>query len=173
MRTFDELEDLWKQTPSLPTAMGTVRFVCVRKPEGHHETPKSVKVTSAQGVEGDRWADNPRRDPQMQVTLMRANVAELIAADHAPLDAPGDNFLVDLDLSEQSLPAGTQLQIGTAVLEISVKPHTGCKKFSTRFGLDALKWVNHEAKKELHLRGVNCRVVQDGVVAVGDAIRVL
>ncbi len=46
----------------------------------------------------------------------------------------GDNLVVDLDLSRESLPAGTRLAIGTAVTEISKKAHRGCARFSSRFG---------------------------------------
>jgi MOSC domain-containing protein YiiM len=105
------------------------------------------------------------------VTLMNVRVTELICADGQPLDLPGDNFLVDLDLSEEALPAGTRLRIGSALLEVSAEPHTGCKKFSARFGLDALLWVNEH--RDRRLRGMNCRVVEPGAVAVGDAVAVV
>jgi MOSC domain-containing protein YiiM len=101
---------------------------------------------------------------------MNVRVAELVADGRAPLDSPGDNFLVDLELSEEALPAGTYLRLGSALLELTVLPHTGCKKFRERFGLEALKWVN--AHRDLRLRGANCRVVESGSVAVGDPVEV-
>jgi MOSC domain-containing protein YiiM len=172
-RTFDELEALYTAGAPEPRDAGTVRLVCVRVGGGEHRTPERVAVTVAGGVEGDRWALDPERDTGEQVTLMSARVAKLIAADHAPLHAAGDNFLVELDLSVEALPVGTRLRLGTAELEISEIPHTGCRKYAARFGHDALKWANHVSTRGRRLRGVNARVVADGLVAVGDAIEVL
>jgi MOSC domain-containing protein YiiM len=102
---------------------------------------------------------------------MNIRVVDLITHDGVALDASGDNFLVDLDLSEAALPVGTRLRIGTAVLEVSDEPHTGCKKFRERFGLDALTWVNDH--RDRRLRGMNCRVLEAGAVAVGDSVVVV
>ena len=82
----------------------------------------------------------------------------------------GDQLYVDLDLSVENLPAGTRLAVGDAVVEITPEPHTGCAKFSARFGTDALKFVNKPPGRELRLRGVNARVVTPGTVRPGDAI---
>ena len=62
------------------------------------------------------------------------------------------------------------LAIGTAVIEVTAVPHAGCAKFVERFGLDAMKWVNSEMGKELHLRGINARVVQAGAIRTGDSV---
>lgn len=175
MRTFDELETLWTHavaaTPA-PRNAGTVRLICVREGKGEHTCPQQVRVTSAEGVEGDRWARSAHRRTALQVTLMSARVAEWVAAGQAPLHQAGDNFLVDLDLSEEALPVGARVQLGSAVLEVTAEPHTGCGKFATRFGAEALRWVNFEGHRARRLRGVNCRVVVDGEVAVGDAVTV-
>ena len=82
----------------------------------------------------------------------------------------GDNFLVTLDLSEAALPVGTRVRLGTALLEITPDPHTGCRKFNARFGVEALQWINFRAHRARRLRGVNCRVLADGFVSVGDAV---
>ena len=118
-------------------------------------------MTVEDGLVGDRWARG-RRDLDAQITLMNVRVAELIGG---PLDLPGDNFQVDLDLSEEALPVGTRL------LEVSPAPHTGCKKLRERFGLDALTWVNDH--RDRRLRGMNCRVLEAGTVAVGDPVAVV
>jgi MOSC domain-containing protein YiiM len=52
-------------------------------------------------------------------------------------------------------------------------PHDGCKKFRARFGADALKFVATPPLRHLNLRGIYLRVVQDGRVRVGDAVRKL
>jgi MOSC domain-containing protein YiiM len=78
---------------------------------------------------------------------------------------------VDLDLSVANLPPGTRLAIGTAVIEITAEPHTGCKQFAARFGKDAVKFVNSPLGKQLRLRGLNAKVIQPGVVRVGDVAK--
>ena len=173
MRSFDELERLWAESPDPPRDRGDVRLICVRSAEGVHDTPQRVQVSVEAGVEGDRWSSAHDPDRAAQITLMNVRAAELCAADHAPLHLPGDNFLVDLDLSEDALPPGTRLRLSGAVLEVSDEPHTGCSKFRERFGPDALRWVNLRSNRALRLRGVNCRVVESGLVAVGDAVEVL
>jgi MOSC domain-containing protein YiiM len=132
--------------------------------------PERVKVSAAGGVEGDRWSRD-EGDPEVQVTMMMTRVAELLSARAGlPLHLAGDNLLVDLDLHASSLPAGARLRVGTAVLEVTAEPHLGCKKFRERFGAEALRWVNDKAHRERRLRGVNCRVVVDGEIALGDSI---
>jgi MOSC domain-containing protein YiiM len=166
--TVAELEAAWTATPRAPRGRGSVRLICVRVSEGVHECPDRVLVTPERGVEGDRWVTGEKPNLDAQVTLMNVRLAEFIAGDRVPLDTAGDNFLVDLELAEDVLPAGTQLRMGTALLEVSPIPHTGCKKFRARFGLEALKWVNDH--REHRLRGMNCRVLEAGWVAIGDEI---
>ena len=52
-------------------------------------------------------------------------------------------------------------------------PHTGCKKFAARFGLDALKFIGSPVGKQLQLRGVNAKVIRPGAIRVGDAVKKL
>jgi MOSC domain-containing protein YiiM len=73
-----------------------------------------------------------------------------------------------MDLSEANLPPGTRLRIGTALIEVTAQPHTGCGKFVERFGLDAMNFVNSVERKDLHLRGINAKVVERGTIRVGD-----
>jgi MOSC domain-containing protein YiiM len=167
MRTFEEFERLWRASPPPPRGRGTVRLLCVRLGRGEHACPPRVRLTVVGGVHGDRWNGNPA----FQVTLMNARAAELVTAGRRALDAPGDNVLVDLDLSEEALPAGARLRLGSAILEVSKQPHTGCRKFRARFGAEALRWINHDGRRRL--RGVNCRVLEDGEAAVGDVVELL
>lgn len=83
----------------------------------------------------------------------------------------GDQLYVDFDLSEENIPPGARLAIGSAILEVSAEPHSGCKKFSARFGVEAMKFVNSPEGKRLHLRGINTKVVQAGIIRMGDALR--
>lgn len=73
-----------------------------------------------------------------------------------------------LDLSIENLPPGERLQIGEAIIEISEKPHTGCKKFAERFGVDALAFISTPQGAQ-RMRGVNARV-RGGMIQVGDRI---
>ena len=49
-------------------------------------------------------------------------------------------------------------------------PHKGCRKFAARFGVDATRFVNSREGLRLHLRGIYARIVERGVVAVGDPV---
>ena len=102
---------------------------------------------------------------------MNSRAADLVAGGRDRWHIAGDQLFVDLDLGRENLPPGTRLAIGTAVLEVSVKPHTGCAKFSGRFGADALRLVSSALGQELCLRGINTKVVQSGVIRVGNAVR--
>jgi MOSC domain-containing protein YiiM len=104
---------------------------------------------------------------------MNARAAEAIAGDRDRWALAGDQLYVDLDISQANLPPGSRIQIGTAVIEFSEPPHTGCSKFSARYGNDAQRFVNSPTGRELRLRGANCRVVVAGTVRAGDAIRKL
>jgi MOSC domain-containing protein YiiM len=96
-----------------------------------------------------------------------------VAGEKARWPLAGDQLYVDLDLSAANLPPGTRLAIGSAVLEVTAQPHTGCGKFVERFGLESMKFVNSPVGRELQLRGINARVVESGTVRVGDVVRKL
>lgn len=49
-------------------------------------------------------------------------------------------------------------------------PHTGCGKFVTRFGLEAMKFVNSGLGMQLCLRGINAKIVKSGACNVGDIV---
>ena len=173
VRSIDDHEAAFQALPALPQDAGRVQLLVLRKGGGVHETPAEAELSPGEGLHGDRWADG-KRNPDTQVTLMRKDVADLIrTSPEQPLHTPGDNVLVDLDLSEQSLPVGTRLRLGEALLEVSPEPHTGCKLFSERFGAPALAWINHKARRDRRLRGVNCRVIEGGRVRLDDAVTVV
>lgn len=171
MRTFDELESLWTEQPPASRERGTVHLICLRTGNGKHETPQRAELSCERGLHGDRWETDESDELDAQVTLMSYYVAELIA-NGKPLHTPGDNFLVDLDLSTDAAPTGTRIRLGATVVEVTAEPHMGCKKFAARFGQDALRWINWKGHRERRLRGINCRVVQAGQVSVGDEIAV-
>ena len=107
----------------------------------------------------------------MQINIMNARAIALIAQTPDRWPLAGDQLFVDLDLSEDNLPPGTRLALGSAVVEITAPPHTGCGKFASRFGVDAVKFVNSALGKRLRLRGVNAKVVQAGRIRAGDLVQ--
>ena len=95
----------------------------------------------------------------------------LLAQDKSRWQLAGDQLFIDMDLSETNVPPGTRLAIGTAVIEVTAEPHTGCHKFVSRFGVDAVKFVNSAIGRRLQLRGINARVVQAGRIRIGDVVK--
>lgn len=73
----------------------------------------------------------------------------------------------------RNLPPGSRLRVGGATLEVTPKPHNGCRKFRARFGDDALRFVSLPELRPRNLRGIYMRVVDGGEVAPGDAVDVI
>jgi MOSC domain-containing protein YiiM len=168
---FELLEQgLARHTP--PKDEGELALIVSRREGGRRETPGEIELTRQGGVPGDTWARKTPDKMEAQITLMRIDVARLLAGGQ-PLTLFGDNLLVDLDLSASNLPTGSRLRIGSAILEVTEKPHTGCMKFRQRFGQDALRLTATPQLQSLRLRGIYAKVVQAGKVAVGNPIRVL
>lgn len=176
-RSAAELEAGLDRIRQSPSAEGTVELMVRRPAEGEREVLEEAKLDLAEGLVGDTWRDRGSRrgpaNPLAQLTVMNARVIALVASEPERWALAGDQLYVDLDLSEQNLPAGSRLALGSAVIEVTEEPHTGCAKFSARFGSDAIRFINSHVGRALHLRGVNARVVQPGSVRRGDAIRKL
>jgi MOSC domain-containing protein YiiM len=107
----------------------------------------------------------------MQLNIMNSRVIALLAQNKGRWQLAGDQLFIDLDLSAENLPPGSRLAIGSSVIQVTAEPHTGCKKFVERFGAAALKFVNSSTGRQLGLRGINAKVVQPGVVRVGDVVK--
>jgi hypothetical protein len=151
-------------------------LLIVRRPGvGDRELPAEAVLDQAAGLAGDNWLARGSKstadgsaDPDRQVTVMNARVAELVAdgTDHMAL--AGDQLYLDLDISQDNLPAGSLLAVGQAVLRVSEAPHLGCAKFVERFGAEAMRFVNSRVGRQLRLRGMNARIVVPGIVRLGD-----
>ena len=172
------LEESLDHIREAPADGGTVELIARRPAVDEREVLTEARLDVRDGLEGDTWcvrgssrtADGGP-NPEAQLTLMNARAAAAIAGERERWPLAGDQFYVDLDLSYNNLPPGSLVQIGSAVIEFSEAPHTGCAKFSARFGVDALRFVNSPTGRELRLRGANCRVVVGGTVRRGDTIR--
>ncbi len=174
----DELEAGLPEILASPKDHGVVAMIVRRPDTDQREVLESGELDVAEGLVGDNWRSRGSRmtadgsaHPDMQLNIMNARVISLVARSRERWALAGDQFFVDLDLARENLPAGTRLAMGSAIIEVTAIPHTGCKKFTARFGLEAVKFVNSRRGKELCFRGINAKVVQAGRVGVGDAIR--
>ena len=178
--TTAELEQGLENILASPKDKGVLDLIVRRPDVDARETLTEGRLDGDQGLVGDNWLSRGSRhlpdgaaDPEMQLNIMNSRVAALVAGTPERRELAGDQLFLDLDLSDENLPAGTRLSIGEAVVEVTEPPHTGCKKFAERFGKDAIVFVNSGRGKELNFRGINARVVEPGVIRVGDVARKL
>jgi hypothetical protein len=161
-----------------PNDAGVLALIVRRPQMGAREVLAEAELDLVKGLVGDNWsirgssrtADGSAH-PNMQLTIMNARVIALVAQEKERWPLAGDQLFIDLDLSAANVPPGTRLSLGSAVIEITDQPHTGCSKFVSRFGQDALNFINSPAGKQLQLRGVNAKVVQPGVIRVEDVVK--
>ncbi len=173
--TTQELEAGLDEIRRSPSDGGVLKLI-VRRPETEQrEVLTEGTLDPAHGLVGDNWLARGNRhtvdgsaDPEMQLNIMNARVIALVAQDPERWALAGDQLYIDMDLSPANLPPGTQLSIGSAIIEVTPPPHTGCKKFVARFGKDAMVFVNSGVGRQLNLRGINARVIQGGTIRTHD-----
>lgn len=172
--TTAELEAALDHLRDAPKDEGEVQLIVCRPRVDERELLEEAELDPVNGLIGDSWCFRGSSKtvdggphPEMQINIMNARVIALVAQEKSRWSLAGDQLYIDMDLSRENLPAGTRLAIGSAVLEVSPLPHTGCHKFVSRFGVDAMKFVNSALGKELCLRGINAKVVQAGKVRLG------
>lgn len=161
-----------------PRHSGVVELIARRPAVGEREVVDSALLTPEEGLVGDSWSTRTHRGGKPsaprateQVTLMSARAIAAIVPQQRDWAQAGDQLYVDLDLSIENLPPGTRLALGSAVIEVTEPPHTGCAKFVERFGQEAMRFVNSSLGRSLRLRGMCARVVVPGTVHPGDPIR--
>lgn len=176
-KTLEQLIAETDHVRGAPADLGTVEMIVIRPGVGERKVLDEAELHPDHGVIGDSWRErgsartaDGSAHPDMQLNIIGARVLELIAGGRDRWPLAGDQLCVDLDLSNENLPRWTKLGIGSAVIQITDQPHTGCGKFSSRFGADALRWVNSPDGKALRLRGVNARVVEAGTIRSGDTV---
>jgi hypothetical protein len=173
-----ELDEGLAEVRRSPADNGRVELIVRRPGVDEREILEEGTLDAGLGLVGDTWnvrgSSRTRTGdahPDMQLNVINARFSALIATDTGHRALAGDQLHLDLDLSEANLPPGTRLEFGSAVIEVTEQPHTGCAKFSARFGRDALRFVNSPTGRSLRLRGLNARVVVPGTFRVGDAVR--
>jgi hypothetical protein len=176
--TMRELEAGLAVLPPSPKDSGRVELIVRRPAVGEREVLDEGNLDLAVGLVGDTWTRRPSSrmpdrspHPDMQLNVMNSRVIDLIAGERSRWALAGDQLYVDLDLGADNLAPGTRLAVGTAVIEVTAQPHTGCDKFLSRFGFDAMKFVNSPLGRTLNLRGVNARVVTPGRIRAGDSVQ--
>jgi len=176
----EELEAGLNHIRQSPKENGVIELIVCRPNSNEREVLNEGDVDVIEGLRGDNWkargslrTTDGSAHPEMQLNIMNSRAIALLAQDKERWQLAGDQLYIDMDLSTENLPAGTKLSLGEAIIEITKEPHTGCKKFTERFGLDAVTFVNSPVGKELHLRGINAKVVQSGLIHAGDIIRKL
>ena len=173
-----ELEAGLDEIRNSPKDQGVLDLIVSRPEEDAREVMSLADLDVELGLVGDTWQDRPsarsgdgKAHPDMQITIMNSRVAALVAGDKERWPLAGDQLFADIDLSAENMPPGTRIAVGPAIVEATDQPHTGCKKFSGRFGVDALKLISSPTGEELQLRGINCKVVQGGEIKPGDIVK--
>lgn len=173
--TMEELEAGLDEIRKSPRDSGELQLIVRRPKTDEREVLKEGQLDLIEGLVGDSWKSRSSShtpdglaDPETQLNIMNSRVISLIAQSRDRWPLAGDQLYIDIDLSTENLPAGTRFKLGSAVIEVTPQPHTGCKKFVSRFGLDAMKFVNSPLGRQLCLRGINAKVVQSGVIRIGE-----
>jgi len=174
----EELEAGLEEIRRSPKDEGVLHLIVRRPQEETRELLQEGQLDLVEGLVGDTWnvryssrTVDGSAHPDMQLNVMNSRVAALVARDPERRQLAGDQLFIDLDLSDDNLPPGSRLAIGSAIIEVTNQPHTGCKKFVARFGMEALKFIESPEGKQLHMRGINAKVVQPGTIHVDDVAK--
>lgn len=176
--SMPELEAGLDHIRNSPKDDGTLELIVRRPQTEHREVLDEAELDTEKGLIGDNWifrkstrTSDGSPHPDTQINIMNVRAVALVAQERERWPLAGDQLYLDLDLSKSNLPVGSRISLGTAILEVTPPPHTGCQKFVVRFGLDAMKFVNSEIGRELGLRGINAKVVQSGIIRIGQTAK--
>src|ERR1044072_1391243 len=172
--TTAELEAALDHLRQTPKDDGVLHLIVARPDVDEREVLDEAELHVTDGLIGDNWKVRGSRKtpdgsahPEMQINIMNSRVTALVAQEKDRWPLAGDQLYIEMDLSKENLPAGSRIAVGSAVLEVSPLPHTGCHKFVARFGQEAMQFVNSDLGKQMCLRGINAKVGQGGIVKVG------
>src|SRR5688500_8852252 len=109
MRSLADLDACLDHVRAAPRDAGPIELIVLRTSVGERAVVDEAELDVARGVVGDRWTTSKSRHtpdgsphPDQQVTLMSVRAANAIA-ERAQWPLAGDQFYVDLDLSQDSL----------------------------------------------------------------------
>jgi hypothetical protein len=176
--TLQELEAALDHLRQAPKDGGVVELIVCRPDVDRREVLEEAEFDIEKGLIGDNWfvrgsgkTPDGSAHPEMQINIMNSRVTALVAQEKERWPLAGDQLYIDMDLGRENLPPGSHLAIGSAVLEVSALPHTGCKKFVARFGAEAMEFVNSPLGRQLCLRGINAKIIQGGMIKVGQTAK--
>lgn len=177
-RTLSEIQAALSKVGPSPADGGKLELI-VRRPDiDHREIVNTATLDLIEGLVGDNWRARGSRhtedgsaNPNAQISIINSRVIQAIAQEQSCWPLAGDQLFIDIDVGLNNLPPGQRLSIGTAVLEVTDTPHHGCKKFTERYGHDAIRFVNSPEGRELRLRGIYARIIQPGTISIGDIVK--
>ncbi len=161
-----------------PKDGAAISHLCLRPARNTRQFVEEIVLTKAQGIPGERWLTEPwlRTDegaphPGIQVCIIPQRVLDLVWHPDEEVLHPGDTFAADIDTSENNLPIGQLLTVGTVTLRVSEVFNDACVKWKARYGSEAYDWIRAPEHRALRLRGILCSVEQDGKIRSGDVLR--
>ena len=173
-----DLESALDHILASPSDAGKLQMISARPAVGQRRQMQEATLDEAQGLIGDNWKDRSSArtsdgsaNPDAQLTIINSRLVDAVSGSKSRWELAGDQLVVDIDLSHDNLPVGSCLQIGSAMVEITAEPHTGCVKFASRFGNSALRFVSGPVAMQQRRRGANTKIVKSGTIRVGDAVR--
>ena len=144
---------------------------------GKRTFTKALSFDREKGVIGDRWIDHAwlrtqdgAPDPRVQVAIIPTRLLNLVWTGGTEPPHPGDTIAADMDLSEDNLPIGARLNLGSATVEVSDVFNDGCVKWKARYGHDAYDWARDPKIRKYNPRGIYCKIVQSGEVSITDKL---
>ena len=173
-----QLDEALPYIMNAPKDNASILHLCYRPDYGERCFTDELQLSCEQGVIGDRWLKEANAgsqysgDKRVQVCILPKRILELVwrADDGEDAIYPGDTIIVDMDLSHENMPIGSQFKIGKAVLEVSDIYNGGCKKWIARYGATSTHWFNRTDNRTKRLRGMLCQIVSDGVIKKGDLL---